>query len=142
MAQKSYLNTLLDIMVMCFIRPLCAKLPQMIGYVKCFDSNKAISFKVNDKKLRKKYTKKMRKISSLIGKEFDIEHDGSDKYIKTKIKTYGDKVNTNVQGKKVSKEDASYKFLSLIMLDSVMRLNKEYYSQTFLERCSYEIKKE
>ena len=84
----------------------------------------------------------MRKISSLIGKEFDSEHDGSDKYIKKKIKTYGDKVNTNVQGKKVPKEDASYKFLSLIMLDSVMRLNKEYYSQTFLERCSYEIKKE
>ena len=51
MAQKSYLNTLLDIMMMCFIRPLCAKLPQMIGYVKCFDSNKTISFKVNDKKL-------------------------------------------------------------------------------------------
>ena len=24
------------------IRPLCIKLPQMIGYVKCFDSNKAI----------------------------------------------------------------------------------------------------
>ena len=83
----------------------------------------------------------MRKISSLIGKELDSQHDGSDKYIKTKIKTYGDKVNTNVQGKKVPKEDASYKFLSLIMLDSVMRLNKEYYSQTFLERCSYEIKK-
>ena len=84
----------------------------------------------------------MRKINSLIGKEFDSEHDGSDKYIKKKIKTYGDKVNTNVQGKKVPKEDASYKFLLLIMLDSVMRLNKEYYSQTFLERCSYEIKKE
>ena len=83
----------------------------------------------------------MRKINSLIGKEFDSEHDGSDKYIKKKIKTYGDKVNTNVQGKKVPKEDASYKFLLLIMLDSVMRLNKGYYSQTFLERCSYETKK-
>ena len=28
------------------IRPLCIKLPQMIGYVKHFNSNKAISFKV------------------------------------------------------------------------------------------------
>ena len=36
------------------IRPLCIKLPQMIGYVKCFDSNKPISFKVSDKKLLKK----------------------------------------------------------------------------------------
>ena len=32
------------------IRPLCIKLPQMIGYVKCFDSNKTMSFKVADKK--------------------------------------------------------------------------------------------
>ena len=27
------------------------KLPQMIGYIKCFDSNKTMSFKVIDKKL-------------------------------------------------------------------------------------------
>ena len=37
------------------IRPLCIKLPQMIGYVKHFDSN--VSFKVNDNRLLKKYTK-------------------------------------------------------------------------------------
>ena len=32
-------------------RPLCIKLPQMAGSVKCFDSNKTVSFKVTDKKL-------------------------------------------------------------------------------------------
>ena len=31
------------------IRRLCIKLPQMIGYVKCFNRNKAMSFKVIDK---------------------------------------------------------------------------------------------
>ena len=36
------------------IRPLCTKLPQMIGYVKNFDSNKTMSFKVSDNKLLKK----------------------------------------------------------------------------------------
>ena len=30
------------------IRPFCIKLPQIIGYVKCFDSNMAISFKANE----------------------------------------------------------------------------------------------
>ena len=30
------------------IRPLCIKLSQMIGYVKCFDSNKTMSFKATD----------------------------------------------------------------------------------------------
>ena len=39
------------------IRPLCINLPQMIGYVKHFDSNKTMSFKVNDNKLLKKNNK-------------------------------------------------------------------------------------
>ena len=35
------------------IRPLCIKLPQMIGYVEHFDGNKTMSFKVNDDRLLK-----------------------------------------------------------------------------------------
>ena len=38
-------------------------------------------------------------------------------------------------------ENASYKCLSLIMLDSVIRVNKNHYPQTLLEECEYEIKK-
>ena len=44
------------------IRPLCIKPPQMIGYVKHFDSNKTMSFKVNDNrplKITLKYGKKL-----------------------------------------------------------------------------------
>ena len=37
---------------------LCIKLPQVIRYVKHFDSNKTISFNVNDNKLFKKYNKR------------------------------------------------------------------------------------
>ena len=55
------------------IRPLCIKLSKMLGYVKCFDSNNTMSFKVSDKKLLKKYTKIRGRVSSLIGKEFDSE---------------------------------------------------------------------
>ena len=75
--------------------------------------------------------------------EFDSEpvYGDNDKYIKTKIKLYGDKVNTNFQGKKLSKENASHKCLSLIMLDSVIRVNKKYYPQTLLEECKYVIRK-
>ena len=39
------------------IRPLRIKLPQMIGSVKYFDSNKTISFKATDKKLLKSILK-------------------------------------------------------------------------------------
>ena len=101
----------------------------MIGYIKHFDSNKTLSFKVIDNKLLIKYTKIWERINNLISKEFDSEpvYGDSDKYIKIKIKIYRDKVNTNLQGKKIPKENASYKYLSLIMLDSVIRVNKEYY---------------
>ena len=74
--------------------------------------------------------------------KFDSEpvYGDNDEYIKTKIMIYGDKVSTNFQGKKIPKENASYKYLSLIMLDSVIRANKKYYPQTLLEKCKYEIK--
>ena len=77
-----------------------------------------MSFKVIDKGLSKRYIKIWERINNLIGKEFDSEHVycDSDKQIKKKIKTYGDKVNNNFQVKKVPKENASYKCLSLIML--------------------------
>ena len=84
------------------MRPLCIKLPQMIGYVKHFHSYKTMSFKVNNNRLLKKYTKIWGKVNILMNIEFDSEpvYDDNDKYIKAKLKSYGDKVNTNFQGKR------------------------------------------
>ena len=39
------------------ITPLCIKLPQMTGYVRKFEGNRTMSFKISDKKLLKKYNK-------------------------------------------------------------------------------------
>ena len=47
-------------------------------------------------------------------------------------------MNTNFQGKKVPKENASCKCLSLIMLDSIVKAKKKYYPQTLLDECKYE----
>ena len=79
------------------ITPLCIILSQMIGYVKHFDSNKTMSFKVSDNKLLKKYNKIWEQISNLLNIKFDSQPVYGDgyKYIKTKIKIYGDRVNTN-----------------------------------------------
>ena len=64
------------------IRLLFIKLPQMIKH---FDSNKAMSFKVSDNKLLKKYTKIWEKVSNLMNIKFDSEpvYGDNDKYIKT-----------------------------------------------------------
>ena len=85
----------------------------------------------------------MEKVSNLVNIESDSEHvyGGNDKYIKTKIKMYEDKLTTNFQGKEVPKENVSYDCLSLIILDSVIRVNKKCYPQTLLEECKYNIKK-
>ena len=66
--------------------------------------------------------------------EFDSEpvYGDDDKYVKTKIKMYGGIAN---------KENASYKCFLLIMLDSVIRVNKKYYPQTLWEECKCEIRK-
>ena len=53
--------------------PLCIKLPQMIVYVKCFDNNKTMSFRVTDNNLLGKYTKIWRKVSNLMNIGFDSE---------------------------------------------------------------------
>ena len=124
-------------------RPLCILLPQMIGYVKQFDSNKTMSFKVTDNKQLKKYKNIWEKVGDLSNIKFYSEpvYGDVDKYIKTKIKINGDRRNTNFQGQKVPKENTSYKCISLIMLDSVIRVNKKYYPQTLLEECKYVIRK-
>ena len=81
----------------------------------------------------KKNTQIWNKVKKLLNIKFDSEpaYDDNDKYIKTKIKRYDGNVNnTNFQGKKVPKENASCKCLSLIMIDSVVKVMKEYYPQT------------
>ena len=77
--------------------------------------------------------------------EFDSESIYGDKKkkkkcIKTKIKSYEDKMNTNFQGKKIPTEISSYECLSLTMLDTVIKVNKKYYPQKLLEECKYIIK--
>ena len=65
-----------------------------------------MSFKISDNKLLKKYTRIWKKVRNLLNIEFDSEpvYGDNDKYIKTKVKIYGEKVNTNFQGKKVPKK--------------------------------------
>ena len=93
------------------IRPLRMLLLQMIGYIKCFDDNKTMSFVADDEELLKEYTKVWEKIRDLICKKIDSEPIYGDKYIKTKIKSYNNDIRTNFHGegntRKVPKESNS-----------------------------------
>ena len=81
----------------------------------------------------------MKKVEKLLSIDFESKpiYGDDDKHIKTKIKIYADNMITNFHNKKMPKEKAPCKCLSIIMLDSVIKTNKKYYPQTFLEECKY-----
>ena len=98
----------------------------MIVYVRSFESNMTMSFKISDKQLLKKYNQIWKNVKSLLKIKFDSEpvYGDSDKYIKTKIKIFDGNVNTDFQDKGMPKEKASCKCLSIILLDSVANVKK------------------
>ena len=71
----------------------------MTGYARKFESNTILSYKISDKQLLKKYNQILKKIEKLLKIEFDSTpvYGDNDKYIKAKIKIYGNSVITNFQ---------------------------------------------
>ena len=125
------------------IRPLCVKLPQTTGYVRKFEGNTTMSFKISDKQFLKKYNHIWKIVEKLSKIEFDSEsvYGDNDKYIRTKIKIYPGSMITNFQSKNMPKEKAPFKCLSIIKLDSVIKPKKKYYPQALLEEYKYEQEK-
>ena len=111
----------------------------MKGYARKFNENATMSFIVKDKKLLKKYSRIWEATEGLM--KITLESKpvyGEDiKYIKTKIKTYSGNIITNFHNKKMPKEKAPCKFLSIIIIDSVIKANKKYYPETLLEECKF-----
>ena len=82
----------------------------------------------------------LEKVNKSIKKEFDSELICSEKYLKTKIKSYKGKINTSFHNNKIPKEGSQCICLSVILIDSIIRIDNEYYSQVFLEECEYVVK--
>ena len=116
-----------------FIRPLCLRLPRMTGYAKKNNQNAAMSFRANNEQLLKNYNKIskkikiLKKVEKLLRIDFESKpvYGDDDEYIKTKLKIYADNMITNFHNKKMPKEKAPCKFLSIIILDSVIKANKK-----------------
>ena len=125
------------------IRTLRIKLLQVIVYVRKFEGNTTMSFKISDKQLLKKYNQIWKRVEKLLKIELYSKpvYGDNDKYIKTKIKIYAGSMITNFQSKKIPKEKPPCKCLLIIMLDSVIKAKKKYYPQTLLEECKYEQEK-
>ena len=84
----------------------------MSGYVRCFNKTKYISFLIEDEKLLKACNKMQDKFSNIIPKGFDSESVYTEKYLKTKIKSYDGKSNTNFYENEIPKRFKRFKFRS------------------------------
>ena len=136
------INILLVIHMMIFIRPLCVVLPQMSGYIKYFDNGgKNMSFKIESKDVYLKYSEIWNKIKSILNVKFHSQPIYDDKYIKTKVKTFNNTINTLFSRDKIPKEKNHYVCISAIFIDSVLRTGQKNYPQVYLEQCKYKIRK-
>ena len=109
--------------------PLNIKLSQLTGYTKHFNNgDRLINFLVADKEMLKKYNKIWDKIKSLFKKEFDTNPIYINKYISAKIDAYNGtefenrvlKDNKHCNISIEPKNGICYKYLSIILLDSIL----------------------
>ena len=57
--------------------------------------------------------------------------------IKTKIRTFGDKVYINFRGLNVPEDDIKCKSFIVISIDSLLVYENKYYLQVYLDNCAY-----
>ena len=87
----------------------------------------AYLFLMKDNKLLEKHNKVWEKVKSSLKKEFDSEPVCNGKYLNVKIKSYKQKINTNIVNNKMPKEGSQ----SVILIDYVFKTGKKCYPQVF-----------
>ena len=117
----------------------------MTGYLNIFkDGTRKMSFFTNNNEFLERYTAIWEKISDLVNKKFDSDPIHKNKYINTKIRSYNNDIKTNFRNidnkiNKLPEKNKPYKCVSLISLDSIIKINKKYYPQTHLQECLYKL---
>ena len=66
----------------------------------------------------------MRKSQQYCQKAFDSQPVYNKKYVKTKVKSYEDKISTNFHSDKIPKEGSQCICLSVILIDTIYRTGK------------------
>ena len=103
-------------------------LPRMSGYVDTFKvkdkekdkNNKLLSLRINEEKLLEKYKTIWTKIKDLKITGLIALPVFDDRYIKTKVRAYGDKVYTNFRDLNVPEDDIERSSFTVISIDSLL----------------------
>ena len=125
------------------IKPFCAILPQMNGYIKYFDNGgKNMSFVTDDEKVYEKYDEIWNVVKGLLKLKFAASPIRDDKYILAKLKIFKKKnITTFNNNNIVPAEKDHYICIPAIDIGSVLKIDKKAYPQAYLEECKYKLKK-
>ena len=97
------------------VRPLCIILPQVSGFIKCFDNGeKDMSLMIEDDSVFGKYKEIWNKILKKVNIKFYSMPLHDEKYVKTKVKQFNGVINTNFWGEKVPKEGVHHTFIACL----------------------------
>ena len=117
------------------ITPLVLIIPKMSGCIKIFKvkdgdkdkNNKLMSFRIDDEKLLEKYKAILTKIEDLNNIELNALPVYDDRYIKTKVTTFDDKVYTSFCGLNEAGNDIKCESFTFISIDSLFVHDSKYY---------------
>ena len=116
------------------VTPLCIMLPKMSEYRKIMMKLKTnlLSFLIKDNKMLENDNEIWDKISNTIKKGFHSKPAYNEKYLKIKIKFYEESLQIFIMIKCQKKVLVVF-CLSIILIDSLFNMGKNYYPQVFLE---------
>ena len=114
-------------------RPLVLIMPTMSGYVKTFKvkegGDKLMCFRIGEERLLEKCKAFWTKIEDLKHIKLNALPVYDDRYIKTKIRTYGDKVYTDFRGVNAPEDEIERQSFIVISINSLVLYDKKYYLQ-------------
>ena len=112
----------------------------MSGWIKYFENGEKTNFKIEDDEVYLKYNEIWKKIKDLLtGIRLSSDVIYNDQYIKKKVKAFK-MVKTLFDNDKISEEKMEYECIPYISVDSVLKIEKKYYPQVYLEQCKYKAK--
>ena len=83
-------------------------------------------FFIKHDELLEKYNEIWKKVRNKIKNEFNSEPVHHEKYLKTKVKSYNEKINTNFHKNTIPKESSQCVSLWVILIDSVLETDKNF----------------
>ena len=115
----------------------------MDGYIKYFDDGgKNMSFVTDDEKIYEKYNEIWEVIRNLLKIDFPVNPIRDDIFLVAKLKIF-DRINRTTfnNNNHIPLEINHYICIPVIDIDSVLKIDKRAYPQTYLEQCKYKLKK-